>query len=186
MPPPDPVPLAMIAAAAAALLLALWLAGRVWRRRRARPASVFRRIGLAHLRNVVIPDGLEGEIQLDHVLLTPHGVLVVDLRNAEGAVFSGRRLDPWTVIHGARRFTFRNPLETLDARVQAVSRLCGNIPVSGRVVFVGEISFPRGATPGVVTLADLEDEFRVDGEHRPPMEAFRPDWERLSQAARPA
>ena len=187
MPLDDPQFLAMAAGGAAVLLLAVWLGVRLRRRLRARPAAVFRRIARAHLRDIVIPDGLEGEIQLDHVLLTARGAVVVDLRNAHGAVFSGRRLDPWTVMHGARRFTFRNPLDTLDARVQAVRRLCEGLPVTGRVVFVGRVSFPRGRTPGVVTLDDLEAEFMAAGEPAPAGEpGAEGGWARLADAARRA
>ena len=67
----------------------------------------------------------DGEIHLDHLLLTPRGLVVIDLRNAHGAVFGGEQMDDWTVMSATRRYTFRNPLGALAARVHAVRRLAG-------------------------------------------------------------
>ncbi|MGB5209204.1 MAG: nuclease-related domain-containing protein [Gammaproteobacteria bacterium] len=162
------------------LVVALWLR----RRLRGRPASVFRRISQQQLNDVLIDDGLEGEIHLEHVMLTVHGVLVVDLRNASGAVFGGPRLEQWKVMDGQRRFAFKNPLEALAARVHAVERLVGAVPVAGRVVFAGPVEFPGGRLPQVSTLADLEHEFGEHGDGKA-IDAFQHGWTLLSQAASP-
>ncbi len=169
-----------------AVFLGVMILPMLWvrRRLRARPASVFRRISRQQLQDVVIDDGLEGEIHLEHVMLTAQGVLVVDLRNASGAVFGGPRLEQWKVMDGQRRFAFRNPLEALAARVHAVERLVGAVPVTGRVVFSGQVEFPGGNLPQISTLADLEREFGDSGDGKA-IEAFQPGWTQLSQAASP-
>ena len=181
-------PTIYIAAATALITLGLliWLVVRVWRRHRASPSQVIKRISASQLVDVLIPDGLDGEIHLDHVLLTQKGILVVDLRNAEGAVFGGEQRDDWTVLSQQRRYTFRNPLGPMLARVHAVSRLAGQLPVTGRVVFVGEVEFRGGGIPGAVTLAELEEEFGpADGDQaRQATDAFRKLWEQVSKAAK--
>ena len=185
----NPLPLNVVIALAVglvALIVIVWAAVRAWRRHRAGPKQVFRRIGAAQLVDVLIPDGLDGEIHLDHLLLTGQGILVVDLRNASGAVFGGEQMDNWTVLSAERRYTFRNPLEPLAARVHAVRRLAGQVPVTGRVVFVGEVEFPGGQVPGAVTLAELESEFghAEADQARQSVEAFRKLWSRIDEASK--
>ncbi len=175
----------MAAGGALGLGLLVYLLIRLGRRLRARPQSVFRRLSRQRLQDVVIDDGLDGEIHLEHVMLTGRGVLVIDLRNASGAVFGGPRLEQWKVMAGERRFAFRNPLEPLAARVQAVERLVRPVPVSGRVVFAGPVEFPGGAVERVSTLTELEEEFSSDGDHSQTLEAFQSGWEQLAEVAKP-
>lgn len=182
------IPLTILLSAAAALValgLIVWLALRRWRRFRAGPRQVFKRISAAQLADVLIPDGLDGEIHLEHLLLTPRGILVLDLRNATGAVFGGEQMDDWTVLSAHRRYTFRNPMGALVARVQAVRRLAGQVPVTGRVVIVGDVEFPGGRIPGTVTLEDLEDEFgAAEGDQaRQATDAFGNFWQKISEVA---
>jgi len=171
---------------ATALLAALAL--RLWRRHRMRPASVFRRIATQRLDDVIIDDGLDGEIHLEHVMLTSQGILVVDLRNADGALFGGERMDQWTVIDRNRRFNFSNPLEPLFARINAVRHLAGSVPVMGRVVLAGHVEFAGGAIDRVCQLDELEVELQranaADGGRS--TDAFQSAWSSLVKAARPA
>ena len=70
--------------------------------RRRRSALTLRRvarsIAVEWERNLVIPDGLDGEIQIDHLMLTHKGLLVLDLKEVEGNIFGGDRMDEWTAI----------------------------------------------------------------------------------------
>lgn len=178
----------LLSAAVLAIAVLAVLAIRGWRRYRMRPASVLRRIAVQRLDDVIIDDGLDGEIHLEHVLLTPLGILVVDLRNVDGALFGGDRMDQWTVMDGGRRFTFGNPLEPLHARINAVRHLAGGVPVIGRVVLTGRVDFAGGAIDKVCELSVLEQEFRqadaADGGRS--VDAFQRAWSRLVEAARPA
>ena len=72
------------------------------------------------------------------------------------------------------------------ARVQAVRRLADKVPVTGRVVFVGDVEFQGGRVPGAVTLAELEDEFGVDPDEpaTPPNDAVRGLWQKIDEASR--
>ncbi len=168
------------------LIALVWLVVRSWRRYQSTPKQVLRRISTDRLVDVLIPDGLDGEIHLDHLLLTPRGIVVVELRNASGAVFAGAQMDDWTVLSAQRRYTFRNPLEALNARVQAVRRLAGQVPVAGRIVFVGDVEFRGGKVPAIVTLAELESEFGPGDEPRDTQtsDAIRSLWRKIDEASR--
>ena len=168
--------------------LLAWPSILLWRRWREHPSRVITRISAHQLSDIVIPDGMDGEIHLDHLLLTVKGLLVLDLRNVNGLVFAGEQMDDWTVLHDNRRFTFRNPLNPLAARVHAVQDLAGNVPVIGRIVFVGDVQFPAGHIPSVLTLTELEDEYKAIGGEQAgsTIQAFHGSWGKVEQQAHPA
>ncbi len=68
------------------------------------------RVGYRAVHQVLVPDGMGGFIHIDHLLLTPRGILLLDTRRVAGLIFGGDQMSDWTVM-GRRRFTFdiRNP-----------------------------------------------------------------------------
>jgi len=163
--------------------IAVWLVMR--RNAQARRLKrVIRAISSEYQSELVIPDGMDGEIQLQHVLLTSHGILVMDLKHADGAVFAGEKLDEWTVMEGAQRFKFKSPLAALRARTAAVRAVVKDVPVHGRVVFLGRAEFVGGRPEQVITLDELQQEFaqssRRDTES---ISAFHSSWEQIQLAA---
>lgn len=178
------------------LVLALFIAGffgylatRAWRKFYQSPRMVLARIGQRRLSDLVIPDGMDGEIHVDHLLLTPHGILVLELRNASGALFAGENMDEWRVIDQPRRYSFRNPLPGLEARVHAVETISGEVPVFGRVAIAGQVKFTGGRPPRVAMLAEVAEEFsprRSRKEKAKIPDEYLQVWERLRQAVKPA
>jgi hypothetical protein len=141
---------------------ALWWRANAVRREMDRALAT---AALGHLREVVIPDGIDGQIDLECVLLTPRGLVVLDLRDVKGAVFGAEKMDEWTVLDGVRRFTFRNPLFALHDRVAALRHhLDDEIEVQGRILFSPRARFPKGRPPLSVPLAELAAEVeRIGG-----------------------
>ena len=120
-----------------------------WRRyrlRRQRLALVARitSVSVDHVRDVMVQDGNGGVLHLDFVLLTPRGILVIDLRDVSGHEFDSDQMSDWTVMDGAQRFTFTNPQSALYDRVAAVRAIAGSVPVEGRIVFTRRAVFPKG------------------------------------------
>lgn len=137
-----------------AALLAWWL----WRRHHAPRREldrVLRRHALDALYDVIIPDGLDGHIHLDYLLLTRERLLVVDTLEVQGVVFGAPRMDEWAVMQGHRRHAFRNPLYALQDRVAAVKAMAPGVPVEGLAVFTRGAEFPKGVPEGTLTHADL-------------------------------
>lgn len=150
-------PLILIAIGIAAALLALltvWLIRRhmnVYRRL----DRVLQRIAASELRDIVIPDGLDGHIHIDRLLLTEQGALVVDFKNVAGTVFAGERLDEWAVLDDRGRHPFRNPLSGLHDRILAVRALSPELPVDGRIIFSDTSEFPKGRPDKVCLVREL-------------------------------
>ena len=63
-------------------------------------------IAFERVDKLVIPNADGGEIQIDHLLLTAQGILIIDIKDVQGAVFGGDKMQDWTVISENRRFTF--------------------------------------------------------------------------------
>lgn len=170
------------------LLLVLWLLYRRRQRRRQTLSQVIRSISFDYLSNIVIPKADEGEIHLDHLLLTAAGLLIIDVKDVQGIVFGSDKMQDWTVIARDRRFTFGNPQPGMFDRIAAVRQIVREVPVTGRVLFLDGAEFTKGVPGLVSTLDNLVAEFGdVDKQSATAkIEAFKPHWDKISAKSRPA
>ena len=173
---------------AVAVLLAGVLIVRSWLvRRRSRLGQAIQDVSIDRLQNVLLPDGMGGQIQLEHVLLTSQGLIVVDVKAFEGTIFASDRMAEWTVIGKQGRFTFPNPLGTLYDRVAALRQLVRDVPVEGYVLFSAGADFSKGRPKDVVLPQELVDRYRkpepADIERL--LVAFAPHWEHVKAAIEP-
>jgi hypothetical protein len=180
---------------AAALLALLGAAGfwgwRVYQRRARRRALLARleRVAFEAVHQVLVPDGMGGFIHIDHMLLTPRGVLVLDTRRVAGLIFGGDQMSDWTVMGRGRRYTFDNPQPALYDRIAAVKALAGDVPVEGRLVFSNVGKFTKGIPKWVLMLDGIEVEFPVVDRSMKSLPAFAPlaqAWSRLVSHLRPS
>jgi hypothetical protein len=188
-----PVPARWIWAAVAVLVLgaAAAAAGRWYRRRSRRRALLQRlaRISFQAVHQMQVPDGMGGYFHLDHLLLTPRGLLVLDTRRVAGLIFGGDQMSEWTVMARGRRFTFENPQPALYDRIAAVKALVGEVPVEGRLLFSNVAKFTKGIPKWVVMLDSIEVEFPVvDASMRDPATypQFLESWNTLCRQLRPS
>jgi len=139
------------------------------------------------LRNVLIPNGMDGQITLPYLLLTERGLLVLDLLERPGAIFGGDQMVEWTSIGKKRRYTFRNPQHVLYDRMAAVKLLANNTPVDGRVVFTMRSEFPKGKSTYVMRIDELPQEYpKVDRNRGNVVAAFADVWTHVKKNAQPA
>jgi hypothetical protein len=144
--------------------------------------------GYDMLMDVLIPDGMDGHLHVDFLLLTQRGILVLDLRETAGMIFGGDQMDDWTVLTRSRRYSFGNPQSALFDRVAAVRLLAGETPVEGRVLFTPRARFPKGRPRCVVMLDALKGEYAPadTAAMQAVIARFQPDWERVKAATRPS
>lgn len=169
---------------AVVVMLVAW-----WLYRRNRDGNRLKRI-LAEISHdridaLIIPNGDDGEIQIDHLLLTSQGLLIVDIKGATGTVFGGDKLKEWTVISDDRRYTFANPQEALYDRIAAVGHIVRQVPVAGRILFLDGAEFPKGVPSLVSNLDELLAEFGEPDKAAAKfkIEAFKPHWDQVRKAA---
>jgi hypothetical protein len=160
----------------------------IWRKRRAHQnmEDVIDSIAYDVLRDVLIPNGMDGQITLQYLLLTERGLIVLDLLERPGAIFGGDQMIEWTSIGKKRRYTFRNPQHLLYDRLAAVKLLAGNTPVDGRVVFTARSVFPKGKSTYVLGFDELTTEFTVVDRNRGNVvAAFANVWSNVKKSAQP-
>ena len=175
----------------AGLLVLLLLLLLVYRRRRGRARSfegVLDAIAFERISGLVIPNADEGEIQIDHLILTSEGLLIIDVKEVSGAVFGSDKMQDWTVISKDRRFTFSNPQPALYDRIAAVRQIVREVPVAGRILFLDGAEFTKGV-PGLVCgldqlLAEFDEKDKVAANVK--IDAFRPHWELIVANAKTA
>ncbi len=63
-----------------------------------------------------------GGTQLDHVVLTEHGIFVIEVKNYSGVVRGDLRASEWTHFRGNSRREFQNPLHQNAGHIKALSR----------------------------------------------------------------
>ncbi len=175
----------MMALLAVLLLLIIWLIYRFVRSGGGKLQRVLDEIGFERIEKLVIPGADEGEIQVDHLLLTSQGLLILEIKDVQGAVFGSDKMQDWTVISDDRRFTFSNPQPALYDRIAAVRQIVRQVPVAGRILFLDGAEFTKGVPGLVCTLDELAAEFGEPDKKAAKfkIEAFRPHWELINKAA---
>lgn len=175
----------MLALLAILLLLIIWLLYRYIRGSGSKLQRVLDDIAFERIEKLVIPSADEGEIQVDHLLLTSQGLLILEIKDAEGTVFGSDKMQDWTVISDDRRYTFSNPQPALYDRIAAVRQIVRQVPVAGRVLFLDGAEFTKGVPGLVCTLDELAAEFGEPDKKAAKLkiEAFRPHWELINKAA---
>jgi hypothetical protein len=167
-----------------ALLIVVWI---LYRRRNSgsRLKKVLNEISHDRIDDLLIPNGDEGEIQIDHLLLTSQGLLIVDIKEAVGTVFGSDKMKEWAVINDERRYTLPNPQDALYDRIAAVRHIVRQVPVAGRILFLDGAEFTKGVPSLVSNLDDLLEEFGEADKAaaKVKVDAFRPHWDLVRKEA---
>lgn len=147
--------------------------------------KVLNEISHDRIDSLLIPNGDEGEIQIDHLLLTSQGLLIVDIKHAVGTVFGGDKMQEWAVISDKRRYTFPNPQDALYDRIAAVRHIVRQVPVVGRILFLDGAEFTKGVPSLVSNLDELLDEFGEADKSAAKVivDAFKPQWDLVRKEA---
>lgn len=126
-------------------------------------------LGVKYLKDIVIPDGVEGYSYIDYLLLTPNGLVVLDINFSEGHIFGGDSVDQWTQIINSKTYKFNNPLYSNQTRCQAVAwnvenniadeiKTNNNLDTFGWIAFSSAGDFPKGIPDQVSMIGDLKND----------------------------
>ena len=171
--------------AAIGLLLVVWLIYRFVRGRGGNLDAAIAAISFDSIHGLVIPSADEGEILVDYLLLTSKGLLILDVKDAQGIVFAGDKLQDWMVIDNDRRYTFSNPQPALYDRIAAVRQIVREVPVAGRILFLDGADFTKGVPELVSNLTELVREFGEPDKNAAKfkIKAFKPHWDLIRKEA---
>ncbi|QGU32505.1 nuclease-related domain-containing protein [Thermochromatium tepidum] len=143
--------------------------------------AALKRLFPAVIHDVILPSARGGLTQIDHVALTPKGLLVVETKHYRGTILGRSEDRQWVQQRGRARRTFQNPCRQNYAHLKAVEALGLGVPVLGLVVFTDSAYFPDGVPDGVSRLATLEADLAPWRRGRVSPE-LRLAWNRLKQA----
>ena len=128
----------------------LWLAHPRLRLRRR-----VKNLGAQVMHDVRLPDGVDGEVHIDYLVLQRDAILIVDIKHYDGFIYGNEAQDQWTQVLNQRNYHFDNPLRHVDMQILAVKAIVPDANVQGRVLFAGGSHFPRRTPEGVMTLQDI-------------------------------
>ncbi|MCW8908126.1 MAG: NERD domain-containing protein [Sedimenticola sp.] len=113
------------------------------------------RLGKRMHRDLLVPDGLDGYVAADYVVLTHKGILVVKVNHFDGNIFGGRDTDQWSQVTRGASHRFDNPLHEIQLICATLRSQVPNTPISGIVLFAGDCRFPKDKPPGACLLEEL-------------------------------
>lgn len=126
-------------------------------------------LGVKYLRDVALPDGVDGLVFMDYLLLVPGGFVVVDTHHSAGHLFGGETVDQWSQVINNKTYKFANPLYANQSACQALQwnlqhnadaeNLPADIPwqIQGWVTFSNAGNFPKGIPAQVSMIDELKD-----------------------------
>lgn len=149
--------------------------------------GLIKEISIESLSDIVLLDDMDGEIHIEHLLLTIRGLVILDVKTSAGTVFGGNQMDEWTILTGQERISIQNPQEALYNRITALRLLVRDIPILGHVLFIQGADFSRGRPDDVILPEELLNRYKKPNrqELERVMEAFSPYWQTICSSARP-
>lgn len=114
-----------------------------------------KKLGNKALHNVRLPDGMDGEVYIDHLVLKGDKIIVVDVKQYDGLIYGNETLSKWTQVVNRKNFHFSNPLIQIKDYVMVVQTIAPDLNVEGAVLFAGRSHFPKRVPEGVLKIEDL-------------------------------
>ena len=111
------------------------------------------------VRDVLVPDGMGGYFHVDFILLTPRGILVIDLRDVPRQHLR-RRSDDRMDRHGRpAALHVHQPAGRALRPHRRGAGGGGDAPTEGRIVFTKQGKFPKGLPKWTLMVDALRTEF---------------------------
>lgn len=136
------------------------------------------------IKQIIIPDGIGGLLEIEHLILMEHGLLLIETYPMSGIMFGAEAIDLWTQLIDGRSYKFANPLRHIRTSRQALMALAPNIPIFCRVVFNADSVFPKGKPEEVSVLSSLFDDLSYTQSSTIKMDRSSPVWQRILRIAR--
>lgn len=130
------------------------------------------------LNDVTLPDESAGTTQIDHILLSPFGVFVIETKNYKGWIFGGERQKVWTQKIYKKSYKFQNPVYQNYKHIKVLESVLSDIVepqlLHSVIVFMPDCEF-KTSLPKNVFKGSAWIEFVKGFQHEviPPMKLKR-------------
>lgn len=79
--------------------------------------------GYSHYRNLVLTSTMGDLTEIDHLVLSPFGIFVIEVKNYQGWIFGNQHQERWLVHRYRRKYQFQNPIRQNHKHTEAVAAL---------------------------------------------------------------
>lgn len=79
------------------------------------------------LNDLTLPDGMGATTQIDHLLLSPYGIFVIETKNYKGWIFGNERQKTWTQKIYKHSYKFQNPIHQNYKHIKVLEQLLADI-----------------------------------------------------------
>ena len=142
-------------------------------------------ISTGYFKDIIIPDGMGGLLEIEHLFLTDRGLLLLESYEMSGNLFGSKEIDLWTQIVDGKSFRFPNPIRRLNGSRQALKSLVPTVPIYCRIVFGESSVFPKGKPDEVLLIDKLSSNLvKLKVQTDSQVEKNRQAWDRISRIAR--
>jgi hypothetical protein len=117
--------------------------------------TVLDRFSADILHEFIVPGAYGGLARIEYAVLTSGGVLCLQSKFCNGAIFGEADDAQWTNVDGGSRQRFLNPLIQGEGRRRALQNIVPNAPVANLVVFTGAIEFMSTLPDNVIHIGEL-------------------------------
>jgi len=92
--------------------------------------------------NVIIPSN-NGTTQVDHILVSPFGLFIVETKNRTGWIYGSETQENWTQVVYKNKYSFQNPLKQTHRHKKVLSKYLDidESYIETVIVFVGDSQF---------------------------------------------
>jgi restriction system protein len=92
--------------------------------------------------DVIIPSS-NGTTQVDHILVSPFGLFIVETKNLKGWIFGSESQSKWTQVVYENKYSFQNPLKQTYRQKKVLSKYLNlkESHIETVVCFVGDSQF---------------------------------------------
>ncbi len=113
------------------------------------------------LNDCTLPDEQSGTTQIDHILLSPFGIFVIETKNYTGWIFGGERQKMWTQKIYKNSYKFQNPLHQNYKHMKVLEDVLSDIVepeyLHSVIVFMPESEFKTAMPSNVFRGAAWTD-----------------------------
>lgn len=95
------------------------------------------------LDNILIPLPDGGTTQIDHIVVSPYGLYIIETKNMDGWIYGNEYDSQWTQVLYKQKNTFQNPLRQNYKHCQVIASALNidNSLVHSVIVFIGDGEF---------------------------------------------
>ena len=114
--------------------------------------------------DIIIPSS-HGTTQIDHILVSPFGIFVVETKNYKGWIYGSAEQSTWTQVIYKSKHKFQNPLRQTHRHKKVLSKYLGvnESNIQPVISFVGDVEF-KTELPTNVLRSGLSSYIKQFGE----------------------